>query len=282
MNSEFRPKLAPTKRPLTYLAKVQTFVHQFIIKDSLKPRTTVLIGSIFQLFLSATLPFRWAVVPSAIVLLNSIITTVLQLRSPKPNEYTTDTVPGRTTAQLPFRDGTFGNRPGASPVVVFNIGVQSNHPLGVAAPHFDKVGDYFRTLHNELTARRDELGMLSYSNWRGDERSSNNTLLLTYSFRDVESLNRFAHEELHRKAWDWMNKEKPAHIGIFHETFCVPAHAYETIYVNCHPVLMGRATVKTKGEEETWMNSLVSADVPALKTQWARLSRDAKGNPREN
>ncbi|KAM0435347.1 hypothetical protein ACHAPT_003441 [Fusarium lateritium] len=277
--AEFRPKLAPTEKPRTYLTKVNTF---FTYKDALKPHTTILIGSILQLILSATLPLRWAVVPPAIILLNSTITTILQLNSPKPNEYTVNTVPGRVTSQLPFRDGTFGNKPGASPVVVFNLGVQANHPLGIASPHFAKVGEYFQALHRDLTARRDELGMLSYSNWRGDERSSNNTRLQTYYFRDVESLNRFAHEELHRKVWDWMNKEKPEHIGIFHETFCVPAHAYETIYLNCHPVLMGRAAVKTKGEdEEAWRNSLVSADVPALKTQWARLSRDAKGNPKE-
>ena len=79
-----------------------------------------------------------------------------------------------------------------------------------------------------------------------------------------------------------MTKTKPKHLGIFHETYSVPAHEYENIYVNCHPVMMGRASVKTTvGDEEKWTNTLVNADVPALKTQYARMSRDEQGIPKE-
>ncbi|KAF4984335.1 hypothetical protein FZEAL_446 [Fusarium zealandicum] len=279
-SAEFRPTLAPTSKPAIYSPATETF---FIYKDSLKPHTTVLLGSILQLTLSAILPLRWAIVPPAILLLNSVITTVIQARSPKPNEYTGSTIPGRVTAQLPTSAGVFGNKPGARPVVVFNLGVQANHPLGIAAPGFTKVADYFTAMQRDLSARRDDYGLLSVSNWRGDERASNNTLLITYYFRDVEGLHRFAHDELHRKAWDWIAASRIKHIGIFHETFCVPAHAYETVYVNCHPVLMGRSAVETTGvgEEERWTNVLVSADVPALKTQWARLMREEQGIPKE-
>ncbi|KAF4988018.1 hypothetical protein FDECE_15219 [Fusarium decemcellulare] len=279
---EFQPKLAPTRKPLTYIPKAETF---FIFKDGLKPHTVVLVGSILQLVLCAALPLRWAIVPPAILVLNSAITTILQVQSPKSNEYNENVVPGRATAQLPNSNGDFGNKPGAKPVVVFHLGVQVNHPLGLAAPSFNKVAEYFLAMQKELSNRREDFGMLGFSNWRGDERRSNNTLLLVYYFRDIEGLHRFAHEELHRKAWDWISKSKLKHIGIFHETFCVPAHAYETVYVNCHPVMLGRASVKTTGvqkeEEETWVNSLVSADIPTLKTQWARLSGDEKGNPKD-
>jgi hypothetical protein len=169
-------------------------------------------------------------------------------------------------------------------VVVFHLGIQINHPLGLAAPGMNQIGKYFTAMLKDLESHRDEYGLLTSSSWRGDERSSNNTLLNIYYFRDVEGLHRFAHGEVHRKAWDYMNKTKPQHVGIFHETYSVPARAYENIYVNCHPVMMGRATVRTTSvgeEEERWTNTLVSADVPTLKTQYARMSRDEQGNPKE-
>ncbi|KAL4725938.1 hypothetical protein ACLX1H_006612 [Fusarium chlamydosporum] len=125
-------------------------------------------------------------------------------------------------------------------------------------------------MSKDLEAHRDEYGLLTSSSWRADERSSNNTLLNIYYFRDVEGLHRFAHGDIHRKAWDYINKTKPKHIGVFHETYSVPERAYENIYFNCRPVLMGRASVRTTPvgeEEERWTNTLVSADTPALKTQ---------------
>ncbi|EMT65355.1 hypothetical protein FOC4_g10011338 [Fusarium odoratissimum] len=131
-------------------------------------------------------------------------------------------------------------------------GMLANHPLGLAAPGMEQISKYFMAMHNDLASKRDE----------------------------YESLHRFAHDELHRKAWDYVNKSKLKHVGIFHETFNVPAREYENVYVNCHPVLMGHATVKTTegGEEEKrWINSLVSADTPLLKTQYARMSRDEHG-----
>ncbi|KAM5342441.1 hypothetical protein ACJ41O_013407 [Fusarium nematophilum] len=282
-SAEFRPKLAPTSRPRNFRPRAETF---FLIKDSLKPHTIVLLGSVLQAILSALLPLRWATVPPAILLLNSLIRTVIQVRSPQPSEYIRDTVPGRATAQLPSSSsGSFGGRPGASPIVVFHLGVQANHPLGVASPGFSELGDFFSAMQRDLHARREELGLLGSSGWRGDERASNNTLMTAYYFRDVEGVHRFAHEELHRKAWDWFGKAKFKHIGVFHETFCVPAQAYETVYLNCHPVLMGQSAVRTTGsgdeEEERWTNALVSADTPVLKTQWSRLSRDENGRPWE-
>ncbi|KAF5983522.1 hypothetical protein FCOIX_3148 [Fusarium coicis] len=276
--SEFHSKLEPTSRPLTFASTAGML---FMFKDCFKPQTTVVVGSFIQLALCAVLPLRWAVVPSLAVLLNSIVTTTIQLYSTKPNEYNKNVVPGRSTAQLPFSTGFFGSTPGASPVVVFHLGIQTNHPLGLAAPGMEQTSKYFMAMHKDLNSKRDEYGMLSSSTWRGDERSSNNTLLLIYYFRDLESLHRFAHDELHRKAWDYVNKSKLNHVGIFHETFNVPAREYENVYVNCHPVLMGHMTVKTAEgveEEERWINSLVSADTALLKTQYARMARDEHGS----
>ncbi|RBQ66385.1 hypothetical protein FVER14953_08165 [Fusarium verticillioides] len=276
--SELRSKLEPTSRPLTFASTAGML---FMFKDCFKPQTTVVVGSFIQLALCAVLPLRWAVVPPLAVLLNSIVTTTIQLYSTKPNEYNKNVVPGRATAQLPFSTGFFGSPPGASPMVVFHLGIQTNHPLGLAAPGMEQISKYFMAMHKDLNSKRDEYGMLSSSTWRGDERSSNNTLLLIYYFRDLKSLHRFAHDELHRKAWDYVNKSKLKHVGIFHETFNVPAREYENVYVNCRPVLMGHMTVKTAEgveEEERWTNSLVSADTALLKTQYARMARDEHGS----
>lgn len=144
-------------------------------------------------------------------------------------------------------------------------------------------------MQHNLESRRDELGFLGISSYRGHDRGSNNTLLLAMHFKDVESIHRFAHEPLHREAWDWYDVKKHSHIGIFHETFCVPATAWENVYVNCHPVGMGRmSTVGVDsrfGERaggkgvQKWVNPLVSADTPALKTQYTRLGRHENGVP---
>ncbi|KAL6924773.1 hypothetical protein FSST1_002047 [Fusarium sambucinum] len=281
MKKEFQPKLNPASNPLKFPSKNE---RAFMLKDCFKPQVTIAIGSFIQVALCAILPLRLAIIPSAAVLLNSVIATLLQVRSTKPNEYDEAIIPGRATAQLPFSSGMFGSKPGANSVVVFHLGIQINHPFGLAAPGMSQIGKYFSAMTEDLESHRDEYGLLTSSSWRGDERSSNNTLLNIYYFRDVEGLHRFAHGDIHRKAWDYMSKTKPKHVGIFHETYSVPARAYENIYVNCHPVMMGRATVRTTpvGEEdERWTNTLVSADVPALKTQYARMSRDEQGNSKE-
>ncbi|KAF4996232.1 hypothetical protein FGRMN_4588 [Fusarium graminum] len=267
-NAEFRPKLEPTPKPLTY------------------PSTSgaaAILGSFVQLALCAFLPMRWAVIPPAAILLNSVITTLIQLRSTTPNEYMQGAIPGRTTAQLPFSSGSFGSKPAANSVVVLHLGIQVNHPLGLAAPGMDRMAKFFTDMQDELTTRRDEYGMLGTSIWRGDERGSNNTLLNIFYFRDLEGVHRFAHGDVHRRGWDYYNKAKHSHLGVFHETYSVPAREYENVYVNCRPVMMGRASVKTTpvGEEERWTNTLVSADTPALKTHYARMARDEQGNMKE-
>ena len=102
---------------------------------------------------------------------------------------------------------------------------------------------------------------------------------MVYYFRDVEALNKFAHGDLHRKAWDWIVKAGYMHIGFFHEAFCVPRGAYESIYVNCQPLLMGQTSVKCvdgDGGEEVWVRPIVDADTGALRSQFGRMGRAFK------
>jgi hypothetical protein len=203
-------------------------------------------------------------------------------RLPKPPSYMTDVVEGRTTALLPRPDGTFGS---SSPsLVVFNLGVQFNHPRGRMCPYGKEIAEKFVEMNNELLERREELGLISISTWTGSQPDTANNLLIKYYFKDVESIHRFAHEEMHRRAWDWYNDVKPQHIGIFHETFVVPARSYETIYANCTPTLLGSGLLKCDDleGEDRWRNTLVSADTMQLKSQWQRLNRDGSGMPKDS
>ncbi|KAH7165977.1 hypothetical protein EDB81DRAFT_269004 [Dactylonectria macrodidyma] len=281
---EFRPKLASTNKPLNFLPSGATLS---IFKNTFRFPTIILIGALIQIPFSATLPTRYAVLPALGLLLSSVITTITQVRNPLVSEYMRYVVPGRVTAQVPSAStaslGKFSSQPAEAPIVVFNIGSQFNHPLGLLAPGIKELGERFKALERDLIRRREELGMLGVSSWTGDERASNNTIMITCYFRDLESLHRFAHEPMHRDTTDWFHKMGYSHIGVFHETFCVPAKAYETIYLNCRPLLLGRAAVKisSAGEDSEWANCLVDADTPVLKTQYSRLSRDETGKPKE-
>jgi hypothetical protein len=237
-----------------------------------------------QILISTVLPLKWAVIPALVLLLNSIITTLLQLRSPSANPFVANVVPGRATSQLlDSSTGSFHSEPGTGSLVVFNLGVQWNHPLGSLAPGVAEVSRGFRALVDDLYERREELGFLCMSPFRGMDRGSNQTLLFSFYFRDVESVHRFAHEPLHREAWDKWTKNKQPHIGLLHETFSVPEKGYENLYINCHPAMLGRGDVRCRGDGkggsgEKWVNTLVSADIPTLKTQYARLSREENGD----
>lgn len=228
-----------------------------------------------QLLFCLVLPDGYAVVPPAALLLAFATTALVHRLAPATSRdpYMAGVVPGRATAQIPSAAGTFGPTPAEPGLVVFNLGIQWNHALGPLCPGGPAAARHFLDLHADLMRRRHELGILAASEWRGAGLGNASTSNMTYYFRDVESIHRFAHEDLHRKAWTWYNQGRFPHIGVFHETFVVPARSYETIYANCVPVGLGRGTAKCADEQ--WLNTLVNADVPALKTQALRLSRDA-------
>lgn len=199
-------------------------------------------------------------------------------------------MPGRVTAQLPSRTGgSFGSKPAAQSLVVFHLGVRFNHPLGLLSPGAKEIGEHFQAMTDSLTERRDEYGMLHITLWRDSERRSNNTLMMIGYFRDVECLNRFAHDAIHRDGWDWYvrfaKKEGNSHMGIFHETFVTRPGDYETIYVDCPPTLLGGSNVRVVGDaggeekaaggEEEWIRPLVDGNHSGLRSQSMRMGGTA-------
>lgn len=239
----------------------------------------LVLGSVAQCALSLALPARWAVVPLLSYLAISALSLLINTTTTTATALPLNVVPGRTAAQRPRPDGTFGAAPAEEPLVVFHIGAQFNHPLGPLCPGGRETGARFDALVAELRRRRDELGVLSVSAWTRVVDGSLSTNTVIY-FKDVASLHRFAHEDLHREAWDWFAAQRFPHLGVYHETFLVPRKSYECVYLNCKPLLMGEAASLARDDEtgaERWVNALVSADTPALKTQYARMGRDRNG-----
>jgi hypothetical protein len=260
-------------------------VLQVILKDLLSHRQKALAICAIQLIICTLFPGRFAIVPIATLVTSFIVLEVINVLTPSPRpppNYPATTVPGRTSALLPKTDGTFGCLPSSQPLVIFNIGAQFNHFLGRLCPGGKEIGEKFLEMNANLLARRDELGVISMTEWVGNTPETANTLLYSYYFRSVESLHTFAHEDMHRKGWDWYNATRPDHIGIFHETFVVPIHSYETIYTHCKPLLLGNGLVKCPEMEgiNKWRNTLVCADSLELKSQWQRLNRDGDGIPK--
>lgn len=207
-----------------------------------------------------------------------------------PKRYASDlgVIPGRTSAQLPrpsfdplqpHSDSPFGSAPGEKGVVVFHLGARINHPLGALSPGGKEFIDQFMACNDALLKRAKDFGCVGGTAWRGDETASNNTILVVYYFRDIEGLNRFAHDAVHRQAWDWYSNEfvkrrGHSHIGIFHEAFCAPAGSHENIYVNMQPVMMGAGSVQVKNEatgKDEWVRPLVDASDPVWRTQHLRM-----------
>ncbi|KAH6640107.1 hypothetical protein F5144DRAFT_525364 [Chaetomium tenue] len=269
-----------------------------LLKDSFSLPTLLVLGGLGQGVLSLFLPSRYALLPLVFLLLRAVVCTVRDATSLERFIAKRGVINGRTSAQLPNlsydplrseKASLFGSAPAEKSVVVLHLGARFNHPLGVLAPGSKEVGEKFMACHREVLRRAKEFGCLGGTSYRGDETASNNTLMTVYYFRDLEGLNRFAHDRIHREVWDWYNKECVkkgySHIGIFHEAFCVPAGAYETIYVNMQPTLLaaGNADVanEASGTEE-WVRTVVDASGPVWRSQHSRMGREVKRGEGEN
>lgn len=223
----------------------------------------------------------------------AVVVTARELAFPAEYASKRGIIPGRTAAHIPYtsydpqgseKTSPFSSTPAEKGVVVLHLGARYNHPLGVRSPGGKAFTDQFLACHKDLLEQAKVYGCLGGTTWRADEASSNNTIMGIYYFRDMEGLNRFAHDPLHRQAWNWYNgqfvkKWGYSHIGIFHEAFWAPAGAYETIYINMPPVLMagGNASVKNEatGKDE-WVRTVVDGSTPAWRNQYSRMGKEGK------
>ena len=121
-------------------------------------------------------------------------------------------------------------------VTIFLIGMRLNKPFRI-----DKWWPVITAMPRMLThlSKDENAGLLGFANWFG-----RTTMLVSY-WRSPEHLQRFAAatEAPHLDAWRNFNKRvgNDGSVGIWHETYVVPASAREVVYVNMPAFGLGRA-----------------------------------------
>lgn len=136
-------------------------------------------------------------------------------------------------------------------LVVFLIGARVNRPLAVRRwwPVVSAMPRMLRELQRDPALGL--LGVTSTVHGRG-------SLMVQY-WRDLESLLAYAHagEHEHRPAWREFNRrvrESRGAVGIWHETFVVPAGAHESMYVDMPaqglPKVLGLRDPRVTGAHE--------------------------------
>jgi len=120
-------------------------------------------------------------------------------------------------------------------LVVFLIGMRVNKPWKVHK--WWPVAQAMPRMLAELQARP-ELGMLGGEMWFG------RTTILVQYWRTLEQLLAYAKDRnaMHLPAWRAFNRSvgSSGDVGVWHETYSVPAGAYENIYVNMPAFGLGK------------------------------------------
>jgi hypothetical protein len=124
------------------------------------------------------------------------------------------------------------------PLVVFLIGMRINRLRAVRLwlPAFRAMGPLLQTLYTHP-----EKGFLGGTTWLGWR-----SVMLVQYWRSFEDLEQFARNpaDPHRAAWQQFNTAVGANglVGIWHETFLVPAGQHESIYGNMPRTGLAAAT----------------------------------------
>lgn len=133
-------------------------------------------------------------------------------------------------------------------VVVFLLGMRINSLRALRT--WVPVGKSMGPMLAELMRDPDSglLGFRTLASWR--------SVTLIQYWESVEKLHAFANDaqRTHRPAWTefYRRAYKRQDVGIWHETYVVPAHTIESIYVNMPPLGLGKVAgvvpVKSRGE----------------------------------
>ena len=116
---------------------------------NLSLQTSLLIGASLQCLLVASLPLKYAMVPALLLLVIRTMDTILVSTGRKANPYLVGNIPKKSTAQVMDRDGNFSGASGEN-ITILLLGAKSNHPLGIFAPDYTKVGNYLEEMVKEL------------------------------------------------------------------------------------------------------------------------------------
>ncbi|KAJ4361999.1 hypothetical protein N0V83_010940 [Neocucurbitaria cava] len=222
------------------------------ISSNFRATTWILLGGLTFQLLATLLTLRITLLLSTILLFSRLLPTLMITRGLLPNAELSAVHPGKTSVLFPNRDGSPSShlqKPASQGVAVLILGIRISHPLGLFAPGAKQTGDFFFSLVKDLNSHPiEENGWLGGSTVSGhpSDASSNGHLSIIGYFRSMDDLNRFAHGKEHREAWNWWNANagKMPHIGIYHEAYDVPAHHWETVYLQTPRMGLGAARVK--------------------------------------
>ena len=235
-----------------------------IVRDNFTIPTWLMMGALIQGLL-CLLPYRNSalVAPVVLVLTYQIVRTVLISFGVLHNPYMDGVIDGRTVPVFATEKGT-REKPADQGVCAIMLAVRSNSPLGMFAPGFKEVGDYFQTMSAELDKQATALGYMGQSQWlsAGDRGVSSEYMSMVY-FESSEKLHEYAHGPLHTDAMEWWQRtaKQHKHIAIMHEVFAAPKNSWEGVYINYHPTGLGAARKEaTVDGKQVWINPLVKGN----------------------
>ncbi|KAF2083498.1 hypothetical protein K490DRAFT_69740 [Saccharata proteae CBS 121410] len=256
-----------------------------LIKDQLTLSSWLAVGACLQTLLYSVIG-RVSLVPAFILIFYRIVDAVLIAKAYKPDPDSDGIVMTKSSVHFPDAEGKYRGSPANREVVVFLIGAKNNHPLGLLAPGWKELGDRFDQMNKDIEERAEEYDLMPGSVTPyavvGQRATGSETMTVMY-FKNVEGLHKFAHDSMHRDAWNWWNKDiaKMPHISIWHEVFRSPVGHWEGVYVNSAPRGLGAATIpitleKDSGDlkagETAWFSGLVDSRRGPLRTSAGRMS----------
>lgn len=211
------------------------------LRDNFSLTTWLLFGAVLQGTLVLLLPYKnlTLVAPAFFLLAYKTLRLFLTCFKILPNAAMNGVLNYRTVPIFPNeKNNGAQDTPAGQTVCAIMLAVRSNHPLGMFAPGFKEVGDYFSSMIVELNESAAESGYLGSSSWLSatDRETSSENMGFIY-FENEQKLHDFAHGPLHTKAMEWWSRteDKLKHIGIMHEVFACSKNSWEGVYLNYHP-----------------------------------------------
>jgi heme-degrading monooxygenase HmoA len=243
--------------------------------------TLLLTGACIQVIvLSIFQNSRYVFLPAFVLLGIKLLDALLIASDIRSNPYMKNVFLGRRSAFVPDENGQITDE--RQKVVILLLGAKSNHPFGIFAPRFIKLGDWLSKMNSGFDTDPPE-GFLGSTGWeRKDENGAREFNFISY-WRSIEDLHEYAHGPLHREAWMWWEKTLKLNnsSGINHEIFEANPGQWENVYVNFQPTGLGATTVLRKGDkleggvvDDEWIIPLVDVRRGKLAKSSARLGRD--------
>ncbi|HEX4727387.1 MAG TPA: DUF4188 domain-containing protein [Jatrophihabitans sp.] len=161
----------------------------------------------------------------------------------------------------------------AEEIVLFVVGIRANRLRAVR--NWLPVLRSLRPMLDELTADP-ATGLLGHRSQFNGVRE----LIVFQYWQSVDQLMDFAHAPTHRKVWQefYRSASRSLDVGIWHETFVVPAGRYEAIYGNVPQVGLGAfQPARPISRRRDSARARLGEDVPAEGSRRASGSRTAAG-----